>query len=98
MLVRWKKAAIRFRILISIAVYPRNKLGLNLDRNTYLKRLDQVRVNRNDVMHLDPDGISEDALDTLRLFAKFLERLARLQSDKTAPMTRYAQQPQDTAN
>lgn len=55
-----------------------NKLGLNLDRKTFVADLDDVREIRNDVMHFDPDGISEEALETLRSFAKFLERLGRL--------------------
>jgi len=52
-----------------------SKLGLKLDRATFIKKLDKVRLIRNDIMHFDPDGISVDQLDTLRKFARFLDSL-----------------------
>jgi CBS domain-containing protein len=51
------------------------RLGLNIDRVTFIKMLDKVRELRNDVMHFDPDGIPEDDLDVLRNFAHFLRTL-----------------------
>ena len=55
-----------------------NKLGLPIDRVTFIKDLDKVRVIRNEVMHFDPDGITEDSLEDLRRFSKFLMRLQSL--------------------
>jgi len=51
------------------------KLGLPIDRKTFCKKLESVRVIRNDVMHFDPDGIPPDDLEQLRDFARFLRRL-----------------------
>ncbi|MBC7876571.1 MAG: CBS domain-containing protein [Anaerolineales bacterium] len=55
-----------------------NKLNLNLDRSAFVGFLDEVRVIRNDVMHFDPDGISESDLDTLRNFVEFLQSLSKI--------------------
>lgn len=46
-------------------------LKLMMDRATFVKRLDQVRQIRNDVMHFHPDGISPEDLEVLRETAKF---------------------------
>ncbi len=37
-----------------------------------------IKDIRNEVMHFDPDGISEENLEMLRKFAKFLTRLSDL--------------------
>ncbi len=55
-----------------------DKLGLSIDQKTFVKQLDEVREVRNDVMHFDPDGIDENAQQSLRTFAAFMERLAFL--------------------
>lgn len=55
-----------------------SRCGLNIDRKTFLEDLDKVREIRNDVMHFDPDGIGDEALQQLRNFARFLNRLADL--------------------
>lgn len=55
-----------------------DKTGLNLDRNAFTKRLDRIREIRNDVMHYDPDGISEEDLGALRDFVVFMQKLQRL--------------------
>ncbi len=52
-----------------------SKLNLSIDRPTFCKQLDQVRIIRNDVMHFDPDGIPPSDLERLREFARFLQRL-----------------------
>lgn len=57
------------------------KLGIQIDRKTFVKQLDEIREIRNDVMHFDPDGIDDQGLVTLRQFAQFLEQLYRLTSD-----------------
>lgn len=51
------------------------RLDLLVHRGTFIRDLDQVRRIRNDVMHFDPEGISEDDLRTLREFGAFLERV-----------------------
>jgi len=40
-----------------------------------VKELDNVRLIRNDVMHFDPDGISDDDLQALRRLVAFLQKL-----------------------
>ena len=68
------------------------QLRLRLDRTIFIHRLNQVREIRNDIMHFDPDPISEDELNTLRKFTAFLHMcktgdfdgipvIGRLQSD-----------------
>lgn len=52
-----------------------NKLNLQLDRAVFIRLLETVRETRNDVMHFDPDGIEDEALEVLRDFAKFLRTL-----------------------
>ena len=52
-----------------------NKLKLEIDRVEFIKRLDEIREIRNDVMHFDPDGLAENDSETLREFARFLRRL-----------------------
>lgn len=52
-------------------------LNLSLDRSTFTNRLDEVRRIRNDVMHFDPDGISESDLDTLRETSQFFYAIAQ---------------------
>jgi CBS domain-containing protein len=51
------------------------KLGVQIDRVEFTKRLDQIRVIRNDVMHFDPDGLSDDDVSTLQGFASFLRTI-----------------------
>jgi CBS domain-containing protein len=50
-----------------------NRLGLRIDRTTFVKDLERVNDIRNDVMHFDPEGITSDELDELRKTAKFLQ-------------------------
>lgn len=61
------------RLLENPTLWDRLKLGV--DRATFVKELDNVRVIRNDVMHFDPDGISDDDLHALRRFVAFLQKL-----------------------
>lgn len=51
------------------------KVSISVDRLTFCKQIDEVRLIRNDVMHFDPDGIPESDLDKLRHSARFLQRL-----------------------
>jgi len=52
-----------------------SKLRLGLDRKSFISELDNIRQIRNDVMHFDPDGIDDAALESLRRFAKCLDQL-----------------------
>ena len=42
------------------------RLGLNIDRGEFVKRLEAVRAIRNDVMHFDPVGLEPE--DTRKLY------------------------------
>jgi hypothetical protein len=55
-----------------------DKLDLALDRVTFVKDLEEVRIIRNDVMHFDPEGIDDGDLKKLRDFVAFLQRVQRL--------------------
>lgn len=57
------------------------KLQLQLDRDTFLADLDEIRSIRNDVMHFDPDGISEDELRKVREFARLLRQVQKVRAD-----------------
>jgi CBS domain-containing protein len=52
------------------------KLGLNIDRVEFIKEAHRIRAIRNDVMHFDPDPMSEDDLLTLRRFTNFVSDLS----------------------
>jgi hypothetical protein len=41
-------------------------------------QLEEVRVIRNDVMHFDPDPMTQDQLDALKNAAKFMQQLYEL--------------------
>jgi hypothetical protein len=51
------------------------KLGLSIDRKLFVDMLERSRQIRNDVMHFDPDGASDDDLGFLRKFVGFLKKL-----------------------
>jgi len=61
-----------------------NLLNLAIDRGTLVKRLDQVRKIRNDVMHFHPDGISIGDLEILRETNKFFYLLSQFRPTLTA--------------
>ena len=52
------------------------KLGLNIDRKEFTKRLEKVRNIRNDVMHFSPDGIETGDLEQFKRLARLLRQLA----------------------
>jgi CBS domain-containing protein len=52
-----------------------DKLNITVDRKTCMEKFENVRRIRNDVMHFDPDGIPEKDLQSIREFARFLQRL-----------------------
>jgi len=49
------------------------KLSLRIDRSHFVKKLEEIRVIRNEVMHFDPEGIEESDLKKLRDFVAFLQ-------------------------
>lgn len=54
-----------------------DKLKINIDRVLIVKQLDEVRKIRNDVMHFDPDGITNQNLELLRQTVAFLHTVTR---------------------
>jgi hypothetical protein len=48
------------------------KLGWPLDRATFIKRIDELRVVRNNVTHFNPEPVPEDAIEKLRFIIKLL--------------------------
>ena len=51
------------------------KLGLRVDRATFMRNLDQVRELRNEVMHFAPDGLDPEEVEKLERVAMFLRML-----------------------
>ncbi len=41
-----------------------SRLDWNIDRATFVQRLDEIRTLRNDIMHFDPSPLPEDAIAT----------------------------------
>ena len=53
------------------------KLSLNIDREVFIGKLEEIRQIRNDVMHFDADNIAERDVKKLREFVRLLQNLAR---------------------
>lgn len=53
------------------------KLDISIDRELFIKKLDEIRRIRNDVMHFDPDGIADEDIARLRDFVRLMQSLAR---------------------
>ncbi|RLD55352.1 MAG: CBS domain-containing protein, partial [Bacteroidetes bacterium] len=54
-----------------------DKLKLSIERTHFIKHLDKVREIRNDIMHFDPDGITDEQKEDLTKMAKFLAELRK---------------------
>jgi CBS domain-containing protein len=54
------------------------KLSVNVDQAVFCKQLQEIRDIRNDVMHFDPDGISDHERSSLRRFVAFMQELRRI--------------------
>jgi CBS domain-containing protein len=52
-----------------------NQLYVKVDRKIFCSNLDRIRQIRNDVMHFDTDGITDEELQQLRDFASFMKQL-----------------------
>lgn len=49
--------------------------SLTVDRRIFIDELKKIGQIRNDVMHFDPDGITDDNLKALQSFTRFLQAL-----------------------
>jgi CBS domain-containing protein len=58
-------------------------VAVEMDRATFVQRLDDVRNIRNDVMHFHPDGISSEDLEVLRETNKFFYTFSRFRKAGT---------------
>lgn len=69
-----------FGAYLRILEKPENweRLGLGVDRATFVKELDEVRVIRNAVMHFDPDGLTPEQFERLNNVWAFLRRLRQV--------------------
>lgn len=54
------------------------KTGIKVDRKIFVEELDKVRIIRNDVMHFDPDGISDEDHTLLHHFVRFIHEVQSL--------------------
>lgn len=54
------------------------RLNLNIDRKEFVKHLESVRKIRNDIMHFNPDGLSDEDINTLKASARFLANLVSM--------------------
>ncbi|MFG8501359.1 HPP family protein [Pseudomonas aeruginosa] len=54
------------------------KANLRIDKKIFTRELDKVRLIRNNIMHFDPDGISEEDHSSLHNFVKFVHTIERL--------------------
>jgi predicted transcriptional regulator len=48
------------------------KLNLNVDKSLFVKQLDKVRQIRNDIMHFEPEGITDAQLSDIKNMSKFM--------------------------
>lgn len=58
------------RLLQDLAIW--DKVQLQIDEGELTKLLEEVRVIRNDVMHFDPDPMTDDELKTLKIALRML--------------------------
>lgn len=70
---------LNFGDYIRIVGKPDNweKLNLSIERSHFIKQLDKIRQIRNDVMHFDPEGITQEQRTDLIKMAKFLSDLRK---------------------
>jgi CBS domain-containing protein len=54
-----------------------NKLNLKIERVPFVKQLDKIREIRNDIMHFDPEGISQEQREDLNNMSNFLTELIK---------------------
>lgn len=54
------------------------RLGLKMDRGQFVQHLNSVREIRNNIMHFNPEGLSDEDTKTLRDVARFFNDLVRM--------------------
>ena len=54
-----------------------DRLGLNVDRTTFMGYLAKARETRNEIMHFAPDGLDPDDVEQLERLASYLRNLRR---------------------
>ena len=54
------------------------RLKLNIDRREFVKHLDRVREIRNNIMHFNPDDLSNEDKQLLRDVSRFFDDLVRM--------------------
>jgi hypothetical protein len=64
------------RLLQRPEIWPR--LNLNIDKKLLTTQLERVREIRNEVMHFDPDPMTDADLEVLKTTAKFMQQLYEL--------------------
>jgi len=64
---------------IRIIEKPENwdKLKLSVERSHFIKQLDKIRIIRNDIMHFDPEGITQEQREDLNKMSKFLMEIIK---------------------
>lgn len=70
---------LNFGDYISIIGNAKNweKINLSIERSHFIKQLDKIRLIRNDVLHFDPEGITNDQRNDLIKMSKFLMELRK---------------------
>ena len=76
-----KISELTFGNYVSIFDHPENwtKIGLRLDKTSFISEIKEVNRVRNEVMHFDPDPIEKDDLIKLRDVARLFDTIKRLQ-------------------
>lgn len=59
-----------------------NRLNLKIDRKLFLQRMDAIRQIRNDIMHFEPAGITNNQKHMLIETSNFLEKLVDIKSSQ----------------
>lgn len=52
-----------------------DKLGLPCDKKLFIQKLDKIRQIRNDIMHFEPAGITEEQHKELQIMSKYLYKM-----------------------
>jgi predicted transcriptional regulator len=70
---------------IKIMEIPENwdKLEIESDRRLFIQRLDEIRQIRNDIMHFEPAGITEEQYQKLQLTSRYLDKITKYRRYKT---------------
>lgn len=70
---------LNFGDYIRIIENPKNwdRLKLSIERTHFIKHLDKVREIRNDIMHFDPEGITDRQREYLTKMSNFLMELRK---------------------